>query len=198
MERALTRKQREILDFYDSFIQDNKRVPSYSEAWKILSLDRTVVYTHVKNLEKKWYLTAWGWDIRINIEQTSIPLLWSVACGTPISVYEECSEYIDIPKSLLRPWDSLYALKARWESMINAGINDGDILIIRQQSDVDNWDIGVVIVGEYADDEQVTLKRVYKTPKALILKPENDDFPTQIITWPSEVRGKLVSVMRNY
>ena len=66
--------------------------------------------------------------------------------------------------------------------MIQVGIKSGDTLIIRQQSDVDNGDIGVVVIGEYTDDEQVTLKRVYKTPKALILKPENDDFPTQIIT----------------
>lgn len=197
MKQPLTRKQREVLDFYESFIKDNKRVPSYSEAWKLLDLDRTVVYTHVKNLEKKWYLTAWGWDIRINIERTSIPLLWSVACGSPISVYEECSEYIDIPKSLLKLWSSLYALKAKWESMINAGIDDGDILIIRQQSDIIDGDIAVVIVGEYADDERATLKRVYKTPKALILKPKNDDFPMQVIKW-GEIRGKLVSVIRNY
>jgi len=67
--------------------------------------------------------------------------------------------------------------------MIQVGIKSGDTLIIRQQSDIDNGDIGVVVIGdEYADDEQVTLKRVYKTPKALILKPENDNFPTQVIT----------------
>lgn len=82
--------------------------------------------------------------------------------------------------------------------MINAGIDDGDTLVIRQQSDVSDGDIGVVVVWEYADDERATLKRVYHTPKALILKPENDDFPTQIITEPSQVRGKLVSVIRNY
>lgn len=66
--------------------------------------------------------------------------------------------------------------------MKDAGIHDGDILIIRQQSDVDNGDIAVVILGEYEDDERATLKRVYKTPQAMILRPENDSFPTQIIT----------------
>lgn len=197
MKPVLTRKQREVFDFYDSFIKENKRVPSYSEAWGILHLDRTVVFNHVKNLQKKWYLTAEKWDIRINIEQAGIPLLWNIACGSPIFVYEECSGYIDIPKSSLKWGGSFYALKASWKSMIKAGIDDGDILIVRQQSDINDGDIAVVVIWEYVDDERATLKRVYKTPKALILKPENDDFPTQVIKW-GEIRGKLVSVIRNY
>lgn len=199
MIQPLTRKQREIYDFYDSYIRENKRVPSYSEAGEILNLDRTVVYTHIKNLEKKWYLIATNGDIKINIEeQAKVPLLGYVACWSPISVNEEILWYVDIPKSTISYWSSFYALKAKWESMKNAGIHDSDILIIRQQSDVNDGDIAVVILWEYEDDERATLKRVYHSPKALILKPENDDFPTQIITWPSEVRGKLISVIRNY
>ncbi len=91
-----------------------------------------------------------------------------------------------------------YALKAKGESMKDAWINDGDTLIIRQQCDIDNWDIAVVILWEYVDEERATLKRVYKSPQAMFLKAENDSFPTQIITGPSEVRWKLISVIRNY
>lgn len=199
MDNTLTRKQREVLDFYQSFISENKKIPSYTEAWKLLKLDRTVVFTHVKNLEKKGYLIADKWNIRVNLEeQATIPLLWYVACGSPISVNEEILGYIDIPKSTLNRWSNFYALQASWESMLNIWIHDWDTLIIRQQSDIDNWDIWVVVMGEYEDDERATLKRVYKTPSAMFLKAENDNFPTQIITWPAQVRGKLISVIRNY
>lgn len=199
MIHNLTRKQREVYNFYTTFISENRRVPSYTEAWKMLNLDRTVVYTHVKNLEKKWYLIATNWDIQINIEeQAKIPLLWYVACWSPISVNEEILGYIDIPKSTMRSWSGFYALRAKWESMKNAWIHDGDILVIRQQTDVDDGDIAVVVLGEYEDDERATLKRVYKSTKSMILKPENDAFEPIVVTSSGQIRWKLISVIRNY
>jgi repressor LexA len=105
--------------------------------------------------------------------------------------------FIELPKSSYK-YGQFYALRAVWDSMRDAGIKSGDILIIRQQSDIDDWDIAVVVLGEYKDEERATLKRVYKTPQAMILKPENDSFPVQIITWPSQIRWKLISVIRNY
>ena len=199
MKSTLTRKQKEIFDFYENFITENKKIPSYTEAGELLGIDRTVVFNHVKNLEKKGYLLADKWNIQIlDTEQTKIPLLWAVACGSPIAVHEEVSEYIDVPESYIILGYNYYALKAKGDSMKDAWINDGDTLIIRQQTDIDNWDIAVVVLWEYEDEERATLKRVYKTPSAMYLKAENDSFPTQVVTWPSEVRWKLISVIRNY
>ena len=114
MIHTLTRKQREIYDFYGSFIRENKRAPSYSEAGKLLDLDRTVVFTHVKNLEKKGYLIATKGNIQVNIEeQAKVPLLGFVACGSPITVNEEILGYIDIPKSTMNSGSNFYALTAR-------------------------------------------------------------------------------------
>ena len=81
--------------------------------------------------------------------------------------------------------------------MVNAWINSWDFLIIRKQDDVDNWDIWVVVMWEYEDEEKATLKKVFHNGKELILKPENDSFPVTVVkNW--EVRGKLVWVLRNY
>lgn len=198
MIKSLSYKQKLVFDYFVNFIKNYGHAPTYREASSFLWINPSVVFSHIKNIIKKWYLSSEGWSLHLIEVTDKVPLLWTVACWSPISVNEEILGYIDIPKSMMNSWNNFYALKARWESMKDAGIHDGDILIIRQQSDVDNGDIAVVILGEYEDDERATLKRVYKTPQAMILRPENDSFPTQIITWPSQIRGKLVSVIRNY
>lgn len=195
--QKITSSQQKVLTYYDAFVKENGRTPTYKEASQSLETSPSAIYTHVKNLEKKGLIDKFGKYISVTADTFSIPILGSIACGRPIAVFESCDEFIDVPKSSFQD-GQFYALRAVWDSMIKVGIKSGDTLVIRQQSNLDNGDIGVVVIGEYADDEKVTLKRVYHSPKALILKPENDDFPTQIITWPSEVRGKLVSVMRNY
>ncbi len=81
--------------------------------------------------------------------------------------------------------------------MKDVGILPGDTLVIRQQDDVDDGDIGVVATGDWADDERATLKRIYHKPEGMILKPANDEFPTTVVK-KGMVRGKLVSVIRNY
>lgn len=195
--QKVTSSQQKILTFYNEFIKENGRTPTYKEASQSLGINSSAIYVHVKNLEKKGLIDKFGKYISVTADSFNIPLLGSIACGKPISVFESCDEYVEVPKSSFRE-GQFYALRAVGDSMKNAWIKSGDTLVIRQQNDVNDGDIGVVVVGEYADDERATLKRVYHTPKSLILKPENDDFPTQIITEPSQVRGKLVSVIRNY
>ena len=97
-------------------------------------------------------------------ETKVIPLLGDIACGEPILATENIADYVKIDMSV----DVDFALRCKGDSMINARIFDGDIVYIRQQSDVDDGDIAAVLIGEEA-----TLKKVYKTESKIVLRPCN-------------------------
>jgi len=101
------------------------------------------------------------------------PLLGTIACGDPILAIENLEGYIDAPEDI----NCDFALRCKGDSMIGARIYDGDIVYIRQQEDVDNSEIAAVII----DEEEVTLKRVYKLAHGMILQAENPAYaPIQI------------------
>lgn len=102
-------------------------------------------------------------------ETELIPLVGTIACGTPTLATENIEEYIKADKSI----KATFALRCKGDSMINARIFDGDIVYIRQQDDIENSEIAAVLIGEEA-----TLKRVYKYPNRLELRAENPTFPT--------------------
>lgn len=198
MIKSLSSKQKKVYDYYKAFIKSNEASPTYQQAAEDLNISPSVVHSHIKNLEKIWYLFKdRSGGVQIVNTTARIPVLGSIACGEPISVYENAEEEIDVAPSLLSGGSNFYALIARGESMIDEGISDGDYLIIRQQSDVNDGDIAVVITGE-SSDEGATLKKVYKKPQALLLQPANPVFEPMIIKNNASIRGKLVSVMRNY
>ena len=97
-------------------------------------------------------------------EAKSIPLVGKIACGTPITATENLEGYIKIPAQL----EADFALVCRGDSMTGARILDGDIVIIRQQSDIDDGEIAAVLI-----EDEATLKRVYKMPGRLVLRAEN-------------------------
>ena len=97
-----------------------------------------------------------------------IPLLGAIACGEPLLAGGNFDGEVDLPSSI----HADFALRCKGDSMINARILDGDTVYIRQQEDVDNGQIAAVLIGEEA-----TLKRVYKYPSRLELRPENPTFP---------------------
>ncbi len=197
MIKLVTKSQKRVLDAYNEFIDKYNRTPTYREIGDILRISPSSIHLHVKNLEEKWLIERYGRNISMTQDTLRIPLFWTVACGKPISVSETFDNFIELPKSQYK-YGQFYALTAIGDSMINAGIRSWDILIIRQQTDVDDGDIAVVVLWEYEDDERATLKRVYKSPKSMLLKPENDAFEPIIVTSSAQIRGKLVSVIRNY
>ena len=97
-------------------------------------------------------------------EAKSIPLVGKIACGAPITATENLEGYIKIPAQL----EADFALVCRGDSMTGARIMDGDIVIIRQQSDIDDGEIAAVLI-----EDEATLKRVYKMPGRLVLRAEN-------------------------
>lgn len=124
----------------------------------------------------------------------SIPLFGRIAAGSPIEAIRDENGSLDIPPTLIGNGDH-YALEVDGDSMINAGINDGDTVIIKRVQQANDGDIVVALV----DDEVVTLKRLRRKNGKIILVPENDDHQEQVYE-PSQVQiqGKLASLIRTY
>jgi len=127
-------------------------------------------------------------------EITSIPLYGRIAAGSPIEAIRDENGTVDIPPTLLGNGEH-YALEVDGDSMIKAGINDGDTVIIKRDYNVRNGDIVVALV----DGEEVTLKRIERRNNQIILIPENDDYKEQVYAPEQvEIQGKLASLIRSY
>lgn len=129
---------------------------------------------------------------------TPIPLIGSVNCGTPLFAEDNIEAFISTPEADIQTGEVYFWLRAKGDSMINAGIHDGDLLLIRQQNDVDNGDIAVVAVN--GDD--ATLKRVKKQKNAIILQPENPTCETMIFVGKDmekiSIRGRLMQLRKSF
>lgn len=198
MSSSLSPAQAEILDFYRKFMRKHSRAPSLGEAADELDRDRSNVLYHIKNLEHMGLIVRIGGHRGVRLvekAQSVVPLLGVVACGEPITIFEESEEFVHVPKDMIINGYAHYALRARGDSMINVGIQDGATLVIRKQSDVSDGDIAVVATGE-PPLESVTLKRVYHSKKALILKPENDALEPYMVK-EGGIRGRLVGILQS-
>lgn len=121
-------------------------------------------------------LMGWEEPLPSNImplpEMKKVPLIGNIACGTPILAEENITDYIDLPGHIRAD----YALTCRGDSMINAGIRDGDIVYIRKQEAVENGQIAAVLVG----DDEATLKRFYLMDGKVTLNAENPAYPPMV------------------
>lgn len=198
MFETISEKQKRVFDFYKKYIEDNWVSPTYSEAGLALNLSPSVVFSHVDNLEKKWYLRKnWNGGVFLTVSKTKkIPLLWTIACWEPIEVSEYIEDEIEVPDSMVWGWGAYYGLKARGYSMKDVWIFDWDLLIIRLQNTVNDWDIAVAILSDWFE-EKATLKQIFKTPSSILLKAKNPAFDP-ICVWDCEIRGKLIWVIRQF
>ncbi|MGI9509707.1 MAG: transcriptional repressor LexA [Geminicoccaceae bacterium] len=124
----------------------------------------------------------------------SLPLYGRIAAGTPIAALRDHSTQIDVPLHMVQTGDH-YALEVVGDSMIEAGIHDGDVVIIQRTETAENGQIVVALV----DDEEVTLKRLRRKGATVALEPANPEYETRIFG-PSRVKvqGRLISLMRTY
>lgn len=128
------------------------------------------------------------YTLRQMSHKTSIPLIGTIAAGTPILAEQNIERYFDIDTSI----DCDFCLRIQGDSMIDAGINNNDIVFIRQQPTLEIGEIGAIQIGEEA-----TLKRFYRTNDSIILQPANSDYLPQVYTSDSDVKilGKLVATL---
>jgi len=132
----------------------------------------------------------------MSVESTSIelPVMGQIAAGTPIAAISEMSHNIAVPHTMLGQGEH-YALEVKGDSMIEAGINDGDIVVIRETINADNGDIVVALV----EDQEATLKRFRQTGTTIALEPANASMTTQVYRDDQvKVQGRLVGLIRTY
>jgi adenine-specific DNA-methyltransferase len=201
MPYPITKRQKEVLDFVRVFIDDKGYSPTLEEIKKRLRLSAvSTVHQHINALIDKGYIEKFdnlARAIKINDLNTKsnnlveIPLLGMIAAGEPIEAIE-IPETISVPKELTSSQGRHYALKVRGDSMRDAGIFDSDTVIIREQPVVDNGEIGVAIIN----DNEATLKRIYKEKNGFRLQPANENYKP-IRVKELQVRGKVTGVLRN-
>lgn len=193
----LTKRPKEVLEFIKKYSAKKKYAPSLEEIRKQFKLASvSTAHFHVKRLQEAGYLQREINQPRsMSAEKGSrtirVPLLGTIAAGTPIEAIE-FPEIISIAKDDIGKFGNHYALRVQGNSMIDDGIYDGDIVVIRQQSTADNGQTVVAIVN----DNEATLKRIYREKDRFRLQPANPTlFP--IYTKELEVRGVVVRIIRN-
>jgi len=204
MRPKLTARQQEMLDYIERETSSTGVPPSIRQIGTALGISSTNgVRLHLQALQKKGYIrrsqrTSRG-IVSLNRLSTAaspsrsttvdIPILGRVAAGTPIMAAENHEGSLTLDATLIKNQES-FALRVNGDSMINAGILDGDIVVVRLQQGADNGDIVVARVGEEA-----TVKRFYREKDAIRLQPENPSL-TPIYSTDVEICGKVVALVR--
>ena len=193
----ITKRQTEVLEYIKGYKTKKKYAPSLEEIRKKFKLASvSTAHFHVKRLQESGYLQRESNQPRaMSPEKESrsikIPLLGTIAAGTPIEAIE-VPETITIARDDIGKFGNHYALRVQGSSMIDDGIYDGDIVVIRHQNTADNGQPVVAIVNE----NEATLKRIYREKDRFRLQPANPSlFP--IYTKEVEVRGVVVKIIRN-
>ena len=200
--KELTERQQQILQFISDYTEENSFPPTVRETAEHFSVSLKAIQDHFTALTKKGYLLkdekrSRSLKVLGNVTKKvnkgyKIPVLGSVAAGKPIFCEEDYENTIYLSEPFVRPGNSYFALHVKGSSMINAGINDGDIAIIKQQSTANDGDIVVAII-----DDSVTLKRFFKEATRIRLQAENPEF-NPIYCQDVKVLGKLSHIIREY
>lgn len=200
----LTNKQEKILTTIKKFIADNGYSPSIRELCTLCNLSSTAtMFVHLKNLTSKGYINQAGSKsrtIELNVPNEydkksdnviNVPLLGKVAAGNPIEAIERPNEFFSLPKELIPLKTEVFTLEVNGDSMINIGIYDGDIVIVKRSRTANNGEIVVAMT----DENEVTLKRFFKESNHIRLQPEND-YLEPIILNNVTILGKAIGLYR--
>jgi len=193
----LTIKQKNVLDYINSYKNENGISPTIEEIRKKLKLKAvSTIHEHINSLKEKGYLsksenTARSIETRNNKRIIDIPILGRIAAGSPIEVIENFVNTVSIVSDKIKSPKGYYALKVVGDSMIDEGIFDGDIVIIIQQSVAENGQTVVAII----DENQATLKKIYREENRFRLEPRNMHM-SPLFRTDVEIRGVVVEVIR--
>ena len=197
----ITQKQQEILDFIKSEILSKGYPPAVRDICEAVNLKSTSsVHSHLESLEKNGYIRRDPTKPRaieimdedfymLRHEMINVPLVGTVAAGQPILAAENIESYFPIPSEYVPNADT-FMLRVKGDSMVNAGIFNGDQIMVQQQSTASNGDIVVALI-----DEEATVKTFYKEEGHYRLQPENDTM-SPIIVDEVTILGKVFGVFR--
>lgn len=209
----LTQKQKDLLLLIDSRVKTKGVPPSYDEMKDSLGLaSKSGIHRLITALEERGFIRRLPnkaralevlklpSDMEDDFQTPSaanddneVPFVGKIAAGSPIPAIEDAYRMISVPPNMMGP--DLFALEVEGLSMMNAGILDGDVVVIRKSNTARNNQIVVALV----DQEEATLKRIYKTAQGVELIAENPDFETRYFGPDRvEVQGILVGLIRSY
>ena len=200
----LTKKQEEVLTCIKKFIAKNGYSPSVREVCDLMNLSSTATaFVHMKHLMDKGYISQKNNKFRTlevlvpneyietNEDIVSVPLLGTITAGNPIEAIEHPDEYISLPAYMIPKNEEIFSLNVRGMSMKNAGIFDGDIVVVKRSKTAKNGDI----VVSFDEDGYSTLKRFYKEDGYFRLQPENETM-SPIILDKVEILGIAIGLYR--
>lgn len=216
MDPNLTERQQEILSFILSYHGENDYFPSLREIAAHFKVSIGTVQTHLDYLKRKGAL-SWdkgkprafnisdhvrpaeapglGGDFRALLESlVKVPILGAVSAGPGLLAEENVEDTLTLPRNFLRyNTGDVFGLKVKGDSMKNAGINEGDLVLVRMQKDASHGDIVVALLGEEA-----LVKTLYKKDGKLMLVSENPAYPPREVGEDFSILGKVVNLMRSY
>ena len=202
----LTLKQKKLLDYIVQYCSSNKIYPTFDEMRSFLNIkSKSGIHKLLSSLEDKGVIERLPHKARalklkkvINLpksDESNLPFLGRIAAGNPIEAITGSFEQISVPNYLINGKDEHFTLEVTGDSMIEDGINDGDIVVIKKSNVANSGDIIVALV----DDNEVTLKRFRSYKNSIALEPANKNYKARIFGEDRvKVQGKLVGLIRKF
>jgi repressor LexA len=206
----LTGRQQEIWDFLVDYVDRHGYPPTVREVGQAVGLaSPSTVHAHLANLERAGLLRRDPTKPRAlelvgqrrrerapgrEPEVRRLPLLGQIAAGGPLLAEQNVEDYLAVPEPLSRGGEE-FLLRVRGDSMVKAGILDGDVVVVRREQDARNGDIVVALAGEDETAEEATVKRFFREQGRIRLQPENDELEP-IYAPHVQILGKVIGVFR--
>ena len=210
----LTKKQKELYDYLSEYISINSISPSFEEMKEAVNLkSKSGIHRLITSLEQRGFIkrlkhkarameiTKHLYNVKNKLHQNErnlsyeIPLLGSIAAGNPIEAIENADEYINVPANFISPNQQYFGLKVNGLSMIEKGIFDGDIAIIKKTNSVLSGKIAAVLT----DNNEITLKIIKINDNKIHLIPANQNYSEKILNINEvQIQGTLTGIIRKY
>jgi repressor LexA len=196
--KDLTEKQRRILEFLKEYTKNHGYPPTVREIGEHFKFLWAAARGHLKALQRKGFIKlnpsrSRGIEIPglMPLTASIVPVAGKIRAGKPILAVEDIESHIAVDKDLFKD-SNAFALRVTGDSMVEAGILDGDYVVVRPQKTVENGEIGVVLI-----EDEATVKRVYREKNKIVLKPENKNMqPTKHNPDEVNIIGRVVGVIR--
>src|SRR5438128_2117347 len=207
----LTDRQREIYDYVTRYVDDHGYPPTVREIGEAVGLaSPSTVHAHLANLERAGLIKRDPTKPRAleligrerpraepapGAEMRQLPLLGDIAAGGPLLADQNVEEYLAVPETLSRGREDEFLLRVKGDSMIKAGILDGDIVVVERQQSASNGEIVVALAGDDETADEATVKTFYRENGKIRLQPENDELEP-IYAQHVQILGRVIGVFR--